>query len=748
MAEARVARAQPFGVNTSKAICLSFLAVTLFLCLPAAAHAYIGPGAGFALVTSFLSFVIAFFAAFFTVLTYPVRMIVKRIRRKRIPGTPRVKKVIVLGLDGLDPEICERLMSKGELPNFSRLASTGSYRRLGTSTPAMSPVAWSTFSTGTDASGHGIFDFLARDPSTYAPVLSSSRVTAAKRHLRLGPFRIPLRRGSVRFLRKSKSFWKVLSEYGVFSTILRVPITFPPERFDGVMLSGMCVPDLRGTMGSFTYFTEGGDKGDRSGRNDRGRERGSGEKSDCDGKIDRDKESGRDEKIGGFIIPLERSGGTLRASLPGPENPVTDGTLSLPLEIRIDRERGGAEIRISSERFFLREREYSPWINLPFKVAPGVTPRGIARFYITNLVGPFGLYVSPIHIDPEKPAMPISHPGYYSIYLAKRQGSFGTLGLAEDTWAVNEHVLGGKAFIEQAYLFHRERERMFLDSLRRMRRGLTACVFDLSDRMQHMFFRYLVESDNDSEEIRANREALYEMYREMDRLVGKTSSFIDGGTALLVMSDHGFKSFQRGVDINAWLAENGYLTWKDRVTGGEYLVDVDWRRTKAFALGLGGIYINRRGREREGIVRAEETEKLKEEIARELLSITDGPGGCPFMSRIFNPEKDFTGPYRGDGPDLIVGLAEGFRISWNCARGKKGDTVTQDNTRSWSGDHCIDPALVPGVLFSNLQCGTENPNIVDIAPSILRLFGIDPPGYMTGGDIFGPEDGASKEERA
>ena len=716
--EPRIVRAAGGGVKP-----LSFIlpAVLLLLCSPAPAHAYIGPGAGFALVTSFLSFVIAFFAAFTTVLTYPVRMLVKRIRRKRIPGKPRVKRVIVLGLDGLDPEICERLMSKGEMPNFQRLAERGAFRRLGTSTPAMSPVAWSTFSTGTDASGHGIYDFLTRDPSTYAPVLSSSRVTAPKRVMRLGPVRIP-RGGGVRFLRKSTSFWKILGEYGIFSTILRVPITFPPERFNGVMLSGMCVPDLRGTMGSFTYFTEktaaSRREGPETGAGGRGPE---------------------EEKIGGFVIGLDRDGDLLRAQLPGPENPVSDGILSLPLEVRIDAARGGAEIRIASERFFLRKGEYSSWIELPFRAAPGVTARGIARFYITRLEEPFGLYLSPIHIDPERPAMPISHPGYYSVYLAKRQGAFGTLGLAEDTWAVNEHVLDDEAFIGQAYLFHRERERMFLDALARMRRGLTACVFDLSDRMQHMFFRYLSEEEN-SDEIRAGREALYEMYREMDRLVGKTAEFADDETALIVMSDHGFKSFRWGVDINAWLASKGYLAWKDPVSGGEYLTDVDWSRTRAYALGLGGIYLNRRGRERDGIVGSGEAASLKEEISDGLLSLAAGPEENSVVSRIFNPEKDFSGPYRNDGPDLIVGLREGYRISWNCARGVKGDAVITDNRRSWSGDHCIDPALVPGVLFTNLPCGAENPNIVDIAPSILRLFGIDPPRHMTGGDIFSERD--------
>lgn len=721
MAAFRADRLRPFGRSSAKVLLLSLLAIGLLAFSPTSANAYIGPGAGFALVTSFLSFIIAFFAAFFTLLTYPIRVIVKRIKRKRIPGRPRVRKTIVLGLDGLDPEICERLMSMGELPNLSHLASKGSFRRLGTSTPAMSPVAWSTFSTGTDASGHGIFDFLTRDPSTYAPVLSSSRVTASKRVLRLGPLKIPLGGGSVKALRKSKSFWKILGEYGIFSTILRVPITFPPERFNGVMLSGMCVPDLRGTMGSFTYFTEDGERGGRGG--------------DTTGE-----ENALEEKIGGFVVGLERTGDTLRGSLEGPENPVAEGILSLPLEIRIDHERGGADIGISSKRFFIKEREYSRWINLSFRAAPGVTLRGIATFYITSLDEPFGLYVSPIHIDPEKPALPISHPGYYAVYLAKRQGPYGTLGLAEDTWAVNEHVLDGKAFIDQAYLFHRERERMFLDALRRMRKGLTVCVFDLSDRMQHMFFKHLVERDDDSDEVITYREALYEMYREMDRLVGKTCSFSGPDTALIVMSDHGFKSFKKGVDINAWLAENGYLTWKEEPTGGEYLVDVDWSKTRAFALGLGGIYINRQGRERDGVVSPADVEILKDEIRGKLLSLTDGRDGNPVVSRIFNPEKEFTGPYRSEGQDLIVGLLGGYRISWNCARGKKGDEVIMDNTRSWSGDHCIDPALVPGVLFSNLRCSGKNPNIVDIAPSILRLFGIDPPGYMTGSDIFSEDD--------
>jgi predicted AlkP superfamily phosphohydrolase/phosphomutase len=700
------------------------LAVSLIslsaLCLPAEAMAYIGPGAGFALVSSFLSFVIAFFAAFFALLTYPVRMIARRIRRKRIPGTPKAKRVIILGLDGLDPDICERLMESGDLPALSRLRAEGTYRRLGTSTPAMSPVAWSSFSTGVDASRHAIFDFLARDPRTYSPVLSSSRVSESTDSVGIWHLRIPRRRAGIRFLRKSRSFWKILSEYGVFSTILRVPITFPPEEFNGLMLSGMCVPDLRGTMGSFTYFTR----------------------------------SAEADKIGGMVIRLPNGGDTIRTSLPGPASPASGETLELPMEIRIDRAAGGAHISVPGERFFLEERRYSPWKRITFKASPFVKLHGIARFYITGLGDgrdhnqgagsggdsrrgdEFGLYVSPIHIDPERPAMPISQPSFYSVYLAKRYGPFGTLGLAEDTWAVNEHVLDEEAFIEQAYLFHREREAIFLDAVKKTKRGLVACVFDLSDRMQHIFFRYLVRSDDEGEAVPRRRESLYEMYREMDGLVAKTAALADDGTALIVMSDHGFKAFRRGVDINAWLAANGYLALKEDASGAEYLRDVDWSKTKAYALGLGGIYINRKGRERFGTVEAADYEALKDEIREKLLMLTDTPDGGRAVSRIIDTARDFTGPYRGEGPDLIVGLAEGYRISWDCARGKVTGAIIEDNERSWSGDHCIDPDLVPGVLFSNLRFDEPDPNIMDIAPTVLKLFGIDPPMYMTGRDLL------------
>ena len=675
-------------------------AAAALIAAPAAAHAYIGPGAGFALVSSFLTLIVAFFTAFVALFTFPARLAWRAFRRRKPARKATAAKVVILGLDGLDPVICERLMEAGELPHFAKLRETGSYHRLGTSIPAMSPVAWSSFATGTDASRHGIFDFLSRDPRSYLPRLSSSSVYGEARFKKIGPFLIPVKKGGVRFLRKSESFWKVLGEYGVFSTVLRVPITFPPEKINGIVLSGMDVPDLRGSQGSFTYFTQSASAVD----------------------------------IGGLVVKLSKNGKKIRTSIPGPASPVDGKPLELPLEISLSPKKQGATLRVAGESHFLKEREYSPWVRLSFKAAANVRMNGIARFFVTRLDGDFSMYMTPIHIDPERPAMPISHPAFYAIYLAKLLGPYATLGLAEDTWAVNERVLDEEGFLKQAYLYHDERKRMWFHALSRLRRGFLCCVFDLSDRVQHMTFRYLDDNHpaNAGKDTEKFKEALFDMYRKMDELLGETLRHIDGKTVFFVMSDHGFKTFKRGVNLNTWLYKNGYLVFKPGRVPGEYLQGVDWAKTKAYAVGLGGIYINIKGRERQGIVERPDVQALKEEIASRLTQITDEPSEAHAINRVIDVEKEFTGPYRKDGPELIVGFAEGYRVSWDCARGLVTPAVIEDNIRSWSGDHCIDPDKVPGILFSNRKLARDDPRIIDLGPTVLDLFGIDTPAHMTG----------------
>ena len=261
------------------------------LLAPTPAEAYIGPGAGFAFIGSFFVLLWALVLAVFTILFWPFRLGWRALRRKSLPKDAP-KRVVIIGLDGMDPKLTERLMSEGRLPEFSRLAAEGSFRRLGTTHPPLSPVAWSSFMTGAHPPRHGIFDFLHRDARTYLPFLSSSEVEPVKRSITIGKFEMPLGRPKIRMLRRAKPFWQILGEHGVFSNVLRVPVTFPAEPFYGACLSGMSVPDLRGTQGSFTYFTDGGNEG---------------------------------EYTGGLRVPLTWEGNTARAVHPGPRTPAPEG---------------------------------------------------------------------------------------------------------------------------------------------------------------------------------------------------------------------------------------------------------------------------------------------------------------------------------------------------------------------------------------------------------------------------------------
>jgi predicted AlkP superfamily phosphohydrolase/phosphomutase len=678
------------------AFCIAIV-VSLFAARPA--EAYIGPGAGFAFVGSFFMLLWALALAAFTIVSYPLRLIWRMVRRQQLPASaPR--RVVIIGFDGMDPKLAERWMAEGKLPSLAALAREGAFRRLQTTHPPLSPVAWSSFMTGVHPARHGIFDFLARDVRSYLPFLSSSAIEPAKRSLAIGKFQVPLGRPRLRLFRKAPPFWKILGEHGIFCSIVRVPATFPAERFHGVCLSGMSVPDLRGTQGSFTYFTE---------------------------------RSEHAETTGGLHLQLRREGRRLVGAIPGPEHPLRPGdTLEIPLTVELRD--GEAELTIADRAVRLAPGRYSEWIPLAFGAGLSVKPRGIVRFRLSSLE-PFGLYMTPIHIDPERPALPISHPRYYASYLAKLLGPFATLGLAEDTWALNERALDEDGFLEQAYLFQEERERQLLDALDRTETGIVVCVFDATDRIQHMFFRYTdpdPRADRPGDRARYGR-AIEEIYRRSDALIESVRAKLDPQTVLLVLSDHGFASFRRGVNLNAWLLREGYLALREGTQGdSEYLRDVDWSRTRAYAVGLAGVYLNLRGREAQGIVTSTQAEPLKQEIAVKLEGLQDPEGDRRVIAEAVDMAKRYRGPYLDQSPDLIVGYADGYRVSWDAAIGKVAGEVVSDNAKCWSGDHCVDPRLVPGVLFCNRQIPAEAPSIVDVAPTILELYGIAPPAHMEG----------------
>jgi predicted AlkP superfamily phosphohydrolase/phosphomutase len=692
--------------------------ILLVLLLPGTAHAYIGPGAGFALAGSFLAVFLALASAVLLLLTWPARLLTRMRFARRTRG--RFRRVVVLGLDGLDHARTQQMLDEGKLPHLEALRKRGCFKPLGSTLPPISPVAWSSFQTGTNPGKHGVYDFLNPDPHTYRPRLSSVELRPPRHVLRLGKYQIPLGRADTRLLRRSKPFWSVLGEHGVFSCVLRVPITFPPEPLRGVLLSAMCVPDLRGTQGMFSYYTT------------RPRRR--------DG-----------EEIGGEVHTVVREGNTVRAHLVGPHNPLRpDGEpLKLPFVVTI-RDAGRAVLRIGGERHELRKDEYTAWVRVRFRAAPGFAVWGVCKFLLLEAGEHFGLYVTPVNIDPERPAMPVSHPPAYSVYLAKRQGTFATLGLAEDTWAVNEHVLGDEHFLRQCLDADGEREAMFFDALDKVPRGLCVVVFDGTDRLQHMFWRDL-EGDHPSRRehpVPPGRNVIEDLYRRMDDLVGRTVARCRRDDLLLVISDHGFNSFRRGIDLNRWLEEQGYLRLHEGRGGEEFLAGVDWEHTRAFALGLAGIYVNQKGKYARGTVEpGAEADRLREEIALGLTKLVDPQTGAGAIRRAYVTAKVYRGPYRDHAPDVVPGYQRGYRVAWETAVGRTTGAVFHDNTRAWSGDHCVDPSLVPGVLFCNHPVDGDRPRLMDVGPTVLRAFGVPVPDYMDGRPLaVGTEEAAPAKE--
>jgi hypothetical protein len=473
----------------------------------------------------------------------------------------------------------------------------------------------------------------------------------------------------------------------------------------------MCVPDLLGTQGTFLLFTTR-------------------------------PSSGR-FKEGGVRIPVTVRDDRVEAVVEGPENIFLENSppLRLPLRVSIDRKTREVLVDLDGHRVTLLPGQLSEWVTLTFRAAPGIKVTGITRLLVTDLDEHFSLYMSPINLDPEKPAMPISHPSYYATYLAKRVGAFSTLGLAEDTWALNEGVTDDGTFLKQTYDIDRERETMFFAALERLRRGSLVCVFDATDRIQHMFWRYL-EKDHPAARGRADaehRDAIRELYKRNDALVGRVMAQVGDGDVLMVISDHGFSSFRRGVNLNSWLRQEGYLVLKEGSDGTEeWLRGVDWTRTKAYCLGLTGMFLNVKGREQHGIVApGAEVAAVKREIIGKLNGLPDSETGGVGIREAFDTSALYSGPYLENAPDLLIGYNAGYRTSWDCATGVVTAPVFEDNVKAWSGDHCIDPRLVPGVFFCNRSIESEDPALIDIAPTALKLFGIEPPAHMDGTALAG-----------
>ncbi len=672
------------------------------------ADAYIGPGAGFAFFSSFLVFALSFLAAIFTILMFPLRLLFKRMRKKDGTISKKIrtdKKVVLVGLDGLSPRLLQKFLDKGLLPNFRKLKEKGIFKTLGTTTPPISPVAWSSFITGCNPGRHNIFDFLTRDPKTYMPILASAEVEESVRTLSLGKYRIPLSKPKIIAYRQGKTLWGELGRYGIPGVVIRVPITFPPDNFNGRILSSMGVPDLRGTQGTFSFYSSKGAEG---------------------------------ENTGGERFSVRVLNNKVKGVIRGPDNTLLKKPepLTVPFAVNLNGGDGRATLSLQGAEIPLQVGKYSDWVTVIFKMGLGMKVQGICRFYLKSMDPDFELYVSPINIDPEKPALPIAHPMIYSLYLSKVNGRYATLGLAEDTWALNEGALDDTAFLDQCYLNHEEREKMLFHEIKKFKRGFLCCVFDTTDRIQHMFWRDMDPAHpmhrNGGE---PDFTVFEDLYKRMDDLIGRVMEKLDDDTLFMVISDHGFSSFRRGVNLNTWLYRNGFLALKEGAgdRSDQLFKSVDWSRTRAYALGLSGIFINQQGRERHGIVEAGmETEKVKSEIIEKLKPLMDEEKGQKAIADVMKREAIYSGPSTENAPDLIIGYSEGYRASWDSVMGGVPSEVIEDNLKAWSGDHSQHPDQIPGVFLCNRKINTHQIRIMDLAPTLLHEFGVPIPIEMDG----------------
>lgn len=622
-------------------------------------------------------------------------------------------KAVVIGLDGLEPTIVESMLESGLLPNFKKLRDSGSYMRLRTTYPAQTPVAWSSFATGVNPGGHGIFDFICRDPQTYMPGMALSRFEKAKSFF-----------GSPKLVnrRRGVPFWQMLAKQGIPSTVLRCPCTYPPDSSPDAganaggcsILAGVGVPDIRGGQGTGSFYTR-----DRSVK----------------------------AKEFEHVIQLDQ-GNELTTRLIGPRNTKTNPVSDLAIELKVRIDAAARSVRFEaagSPPVDVPEGGWSSWVKVQFKMSALQTINGQVRFHIPK-IEPFAFYVSPVNFDPAAPFFPISAPAAYAHELEKMIGPYATLGMAEDHTGLENERIDETAFLSQSYGVFDEREKMMLAQLDRSPDGFFFILFDTPDRMQHMLWRFRDREHPRFEPDKAARfgPEIEEMYKACDRVVGKVLERVDNNTLLIVLSDHGMGTFRRSFDTNSWLFEQGLLKLKGSAKPGLDVdfAQVDWSKTSAYCMGLGGIYLNLRGREAQGIVApGNEAERVSNAIISGLPQAIDPRTQLNAIATVSPRSAIYSGPFSAESPDLLVNFNPGFRVSWQSTVGHFAGELFEDNMRCWSGDHIFNPAAMPGILLINrpvtgLNTTSSGPHIMDLAPTILKFLNVRPTSPLEGTALF------------
>jgi predicted AlkP superfamily phosphohydrolase/phosphomutase len=681
-------------------------------------------------------------------------------------------RVVVLGFDGVDSQIVEQMLAAGRLPNLAAVKERGGYSPLIPTVPAQTPVSWATFSTGLDPGGHEIFDFLKRDPSDLVPTFAVAEETseplffgranpavaaaavalvffaAAAAVFFFGRRRagvpvvlalaglaagacvflavkawVPPVRPGVRNNRLGKTFWS--EEGGRPATVIRMPVTFPPESFPGGrLLSGLGVPDLSGRIGKPTYYTSDPFFTAREGN---------------EFSID--------------LVRLESNSGRQVTRIAGPPGRPfgREGTIDTPLALTVAPSRDRLVIEADSEKRELAPGQWSDWVSLEFRVNPLIALHGYARFRLERVSPEIALYLSPIQFDPARlpPGLALSSPAGFARELVGLFGRYKTMGWAIDTWSIQAGTLHEDAFLEDVAATA-EQERRMLASLVKQRQRLLVHYFEFPDRVAHVFWRFRDPQHPAYDAALAQRygDVVEKSYETVDAIVGETARALSSDDTLIVLSDHGFATWRRSVNYNSWLVENGYLV----LTGGarrqnlealfskgKFWEAVDWGKSRAYAMGLGDVYVNLKGREANGIVEpGAPYEALRDELVRRLTALTDPKNGERAVSRVFKREDVYRRFNPRLIPDLIVANRPGYRVSWQASLGVPTDTVFEDNRDVWSGDHCsLDPELVKGIFFSSRPFrAIKPPGIADVTASVRALIGAAAPADAAGKSLW------------
>jgi hypothetical protein len=480
-------------------------------------------------------------------------------------------------------------------------------------------------------------------------------------------------------------FWSTVEEQGGRSTVLRVPVTFPPDPIHR-MMAGMGIPDLLGTQGTYTVYSTRPTAGSASSSSRSVRMRPNRE---------------------GHIVTL----------LQGPAHPLKPEAPALETELLLDPQGKKVRVRLGDADIKLAAGEWSDWITVSFSYFGPASVNGIVRLYLLNAYPRVQLYVSPIHIDPRKPVVPLSSPPSYASEVVDDFGLYHTIGMPEETWSLNEGHLTDHAFLEMERTILQERENMFYHALDRHDSNVVVSVFVQTDRIAHMFYRGIDPEHPLYEETDAEaRQAIHWIYTEADRVLGETMQRMGDDDRLIVLSDHGFAPFRRAVNLNRWLAEEGLLVLKDKQDESPVgFTAVDWTRTRAYALGLNSVFINRAGREAHGIVTEDEAGRIKQQIITSLPGLLDPKTGLQVVREVFDGAVIYPGNANQDAPDLVIGYEPGFRASWQTTLGGVPGSLVDDNKKKWSGDHCITPEAVPGVLFTSFKPETPLDSLQGIA---------------------------------